>query len=587
VGFAGLDRKTAPLRSRLCIFSRPAIEFFLILLAVSTAAGQNSCDGTPAYKPCELVFEVPSDPNPYASVQLEAEFKSPKFKTFLMPAFWAGGNRMIVRFTPTEAGQWDYRLTSNVAGLSGKQGSFSASASNSPGFVVTANVHHWATDNKQPHLWMGWVADALTFLPEAEFIQGLNTAASNGFTHFRCLLLGGSDEITAAGQPNPRYFDRLDGRLRQIHDKGLTADLLLGPDPAYFQRLLPDWQTRERFVRYLIARYAAFNITWQGFAEWEEAPAGRALLKEIGVALKKLDPYQHPRSSGAKFTSSPLLGDGWMTYVVEGSSDPQIGSIEHQLYQVPFVGMTDAAHLWSTNMEGSYPQVRPGNEAIAKAWFDLIGDTRHWELEPYFDVDGGRSVALEDVEYLVYVEKPAGPVEVSVEKHSYDVVWFNPANGEMSPAKKYKGEHFTGEAPDRSHPWVLLVAREGRKEGMLKSYKFESRPVPVQEVEANTSKVPYEIAQPAADILAAGTPVGYAIKVRKETRATRSMMFLWTGEVPADGHGFRVLSTGAQGTFNIPPVLAETYPAVLSIRVSAINANGKVYSADKVYQLTQ
>ena len=63
----------------------------------------------------------------------------------------------------------------------------------------------------------------------------------------------------------------------------------------------------------------------------------------------------------------------------------------------------------------------------------------------------------------------------------------------MLPAKKYKGEHFIGEAPDRSHPWVLLVAREGRKESMLKSYKFESRPVPVQEVEANTAKVPYAI----------------------------------------------------------------------------------------------
>ena len=59
------------------------------------------------------------------------------------------------------------------------------------------------------------------------------------------------------------------------------------------------------------------------------------------------------------------------------------------------------------------------------------------------------------------------------------------------------------------------------------------------------------------------------------------------GEVPADGRGFRVLGTGAQGAFTIPPVLAQKYPAVLSIRVSAINANGKVYSVDKVFELTQ
>ena len=561
--------------------------FFLLPLAfLSVALAQNACEGTPAYKPCELAFEVPSNPNPYTSVQLEVEFKSPKFKTFLMPAFWTGGDRMIVRFTPTEAGQWEYRITSNVPGLTGKTGSFTAAASSAPGFVVTANVHHWATENKQPHLWMGWTADRLTFATDTEFASALDTAAGHRFTHIRCSLLGGSNEFRAPDQPNFEYFDKLDRRLRQIHDKGIAADLLLAPDPDYLRRLFPDWQARERFLKYLIARYAAFNITWQGFAEWENAADGRALLKELGLALKKFDPYQHPRSSGAKITSAPLLADGWMTYIVEGSTDPQVGSIEHQLYQVPFVGITDAAHLWSTTMEGSYPQLQPGNEEVAKAWFSLIGDTRHWELEPFFDLDGGRAVALEDVEYLVYIEKPAGPVEVSVEKHGYDIQWFNPANGEMLAAKKYKGEHFIGEPPDRSHPWLLLVAREGRKESMLKSYKFESRAVPVQEVEASTSKVPYEIAQPTGNSLTIqSTP--YGVKMRKETRATRSMMFLWTGEVPADGRGFRVLGTGAQGTLAIPSVLAQKYPAVFSIRVSAINANGKVYSADKVYELTQ
>jgi len=31
---------------------------------------------------------------------------------------------------------------------------------------------------------------------------------------------------------------------------------------------------------------------------------------------------------------------------------------------------------------------------------------RYWELEPYFELDGGRAVALSGVEYLVYIEKP-------------------------------------------------------------------------------------------------------------------------------------------------------------------------------------
>ena len=107
-----------------------------------------------------------------------------------------------------------------------------------------------------------------------------------------------------------------------------------------------------------------------------------------------------------------------------------VGSVEHQLYQVPFVGVTDAQHLWNTTMDGEYPEFRGDGAALCRHWFDFMADTRHWELEPYFDVDGARAVALEEVEYVNYIEHPGPPVEVSVEKHGYDVYWFNPATGE-------------------------------------------------------------------------------------------------------------------------------------------------------------
>ena len=163
---------------------------------------------------------------------------------------------------------------------------------------------------------------------------------------------------------------------------------------------------------------------------------------------------------------------------------------------------------------------------------------------------------------------------------------FNPLTGESVAQKKYSGEHFTGEAPDKNHPWVLLVAREGRKESMLKSYKFESRPVPVQEIETNPQKVPYTIDQPSGDI-EAGKPVRFVAKLTRETRATRDMMYLWTGEVASDGRGFRVLGTGSSGTFTVPASLAANFPAVLNVRVTALNAYGKAYTASRVYQLTK
>ena len=568
----------------------------LMALLAAPIFAQTPCDGTPAYSPCELTFEMSAadltaHPNPYLSVQLEVEFKSPQFRTYAMPAFWDGGRKMMVRFTPTEPGQWTYRTTSNIAAFDGKETGFNATSSESPGYVKVANVHHWATENKKPHLWMGYIADRFAFDSQAEFEQKLNEAATNKFSHFRGCILGtaadGSRVYLGRDKPNTAYFDELDARVLAIHKRGLTIDLMLASDPAYVTSLFPDWQSRERFIRYIVARYAALNLTWMGLEEFEDYGDGRALLKELGLDLKKLDPYQHPRSSNAKFTSAPMLADGWMDFIVEGSTDDIVGSVEHQFYQVPFVGVTDAQHLWNATMDGEYPEFRGDHADVAHHWFDFMADTRHWELEPYFDIDGARAVALEDTEYAIYVEHPGPPIELSVEKHGYDVNWFNPATGEYIEQKNYHGEHFTGQAPDASHPWVLSVSREGHKESMLKSYKFESRYVPVQEIETLPEKIPFKIVEPPGDTLQAGKPARFSVKVTRETRATRSMMYLWTGEVAADGRGFRVLGTGAPGTFVIPASIATNFPAVLSIHLMALNANGKAYATDRVYQLNK
>src|ERR1700679_1763141 len=93
----------------------------VLCFAVSYALAQSPCEGTPAYSPCELPFDVSGADgavrlNPYVNFVLQVEFRPPRFKSYLMPAFWeASRNKMIVRFTPTESGQWTYKVTSNVS----------------------------------------------------------------------------------------------------------------------------------------------------------------------------------------------------------------------------------------------------------------------------------------------------------------------------------------------------------------------------------------------------------------------------------------------------------------------------------------
>jgi hypothetical protein len=127
--------------------------------------------------------------------------------------------------------------------------------------------------------------------------------------------------------------------VRYLNQKGMTADLILAGGAGLLTKTFPSWEQRRRFIRYLVGRYGAMNVTWQGVDRFEDYPDGRALLKEIGGLLKQLDPYQHPRTTGARVTSAPLLDDGWMNFAAYGTADDQVGAIEHQLYAVPFVNL--------------------------------------------------------------------------------------------------------------------------------------------------------------------------------------------------------------------------------------------------------
>jgi hypothetical protein len=595
-----------------------------LLWLAASAAAQSPCNNTPAYTPCELVFELSeadagAHPNPYLTVELNAEFRSPRHRTFLLPSYWDGGRRMVIRFTPTEPGEWVYRLSGNLKQYAGKQETFSAAAAQSPGFIRAANVHHWAyTEENRPHLWMGATEMRFAFIDDAYFRAMADARASQKFNHVRGSVLGSPQDrvFTSPDTPDVKHFQRLDERIRYLNDKGIVADLVLAGRDGHLTSVFPNWEQRQRFIRYLIGRYAGMNVTWQGVDGFESYPDGRPLLKEIGGLLKEMDPYQHPRTTGAAATSAPLLADGWMNFVAHGTPEEHVGAVEHQLFAVPFVNIEFAREdsgagrkgphdvdsdafrrrLWNATMNGQYVTYAntgegqqylesPGAKQMG-VWHDFFSKTRHWELEPYFDVDGGRALALEDAEYIVYVEKP-GPIELLVEKRTYQVTWMNPATGEETRQKKeFKGERFTGEPPDNTHDWVLRLAREGRLESMARSYKFESRPILLQEIEQNPQRVPFEIVQPSSDF-SFSKPVPYEIVIKRETRATRSMMWLWTGEVAADGQGFRVLATGPKGSMQPPAGLAKKFPAVLNLRLYGMNANGKVYALDRTYHLTK
>ena len=575
---------------------------FLPLSVLSAASFPSCTQSARSGYACELSFnwsarEIPQSSSPYKDELLNVEFRSPQAKTYLMRAFWDGDQMLRVRFTPTEPGSWTYHLTSSIHRYDNQESTIAVAASDAPGIVAVANLRHWRTSNKKPHLWLSAAAPFLE-IDQATFETWLDARKHDGFTHVRGPLLtmnASAKPLDADDVPNLAYFAALDDRILAAESRGFTLDLLLADESFVKSGILDDWQKRNPLLQYLISRYGGLNVSWQGIEHFEDTPGSRALLRDMGSFLQKNDSYQHPRSTDARASSSPLIPDGWMNFLIEASPDPQLGAVEHQFTQMPEVHVINATdpsafrhELWDCTTNGEYPSVSYQslrNEANVRAvavWSKVMAETRHWELEPYFDVAGARAVGLNEVEYLAYAGKP-GIVEITLPRHKYNPAWVNPASGEEIPLKNYKGEVFSQQTPDSSHDWILNVPREGLLESMARYYYFESQDPPVQEIETDPTKIPFDIVDPPGDQVFASVANPFKIKITRANRASRMMQFVWWGEVVAGGAGARLLGLGSFGNFTVPPELRTG--STINIRLLAINALGKVYELDKVYRL--
>ncbi len=574
-----------------------------VALVLATAAwAQTVCPPTPEFTPCDLVFDIPSAPAG-RPIDLEGEFRSPHINTGSAKAFWDGGTRWVIRYSPSEPGVYTWLLKSGIAGLEGKQGQFTATPVDKIGWLHAENVHHFAfvdpanPNNLKPHLWMGAMVPGFASMSAQQWNALVDARADRHFNHLGVTLV---DETSAAHFQSPEFFRAAEEKLRYANQKGIIVDIaFFGPD-GLMDRLLQSHADRDKWFTYALSRLAAFDVTWQGLEGWESYPDGRALLQEIADDLKKLDPYNHPRSTRANVSSGPLADDNWLGYRSYQTADDQIGAIDQQVFQHPAVnnfaaGAIDADtfrhRLWNATADGQYPSPAIPNEQAAdqmKIWYDFMQSTRHWELEPYFDIQNGRGLALEGVEYVIYAEK-AGPVTIRLEDHHYDARWFNPATGQSVKIKDAKGEMFTAEPPDRAHDWVLHISREGAKASMLKSVRFISREndIQLQEVEGDPEKIPFDVVEPSGDTLSLSQPPAYSIKLTQQKKALQHMMYEWTGEVTVSNRSYRVIGTGAGGTFRIPPDIAINYPAALHVKLLGMNALGKVYVLDRNYTLTR
>jgi len=160
----------------------------------------------------------------------------------LIRPFWNGGHTLHVRFTPTLAGTWTYHVSASIKHYDNQESSFNVAERGSPGFVDVANLRHWWTTNKQPHLWLSASTPFLE-IDQPTFESWLDARKHDGFTHIRGPLLtlrASLKPLSENFQPDFAYFNALDDRLLAAGGRGLTLDLLLADQSFLASGLLGD-----------------------------------------------------------------------------------------------------------------------------------------------------------------------------------------------------------------------------------------------------------------------------------------------------------------------------------------------------------
>ena len=606
------------------------------------------CPGVPLFEPCEISFELSAEeaqahPNPYVSVQLKAEFRSPDGgRTKVMPGFWDGGSTFRLRYSPDYEGRWDFRIISNLPSVDKKIFEFQASPARTKGFIEVFNTRFFRyTTPNTAHYWMGDTLYSFATIPWETFKSLVDIRADQKFNHLRGLVLG-SDETAKAVLADPdrpvvEHFREVDRRVDYMNQKGLTYDLILGGDRNQLDELLPRRRQRERYVRYLVARYSAFNITWQGVQEFEEYENGRELLTELNKYIAEMDPYKHPRSTHTIATSSTLADDGWMTYIVQQSSAPSLAALDYELNGLPIVntefGYEDSGagkshphhvdsdefrkRLWRAAMRGQYPTFgntgtyggrklsnvdarfadSPGARYMG-ILYDFFTQTRYFDIQTYYRVEGGPALSMHytgydgetsvGVEFMVYVED-GGAVDLILPKNGYDLSWFNPIDGTwLDDKKKFKGERFRSPGPpDPSHDWVLYIRRDGKKERMNKSFFLEARGVKMKEVEARAAETPFAIQFPDGNELVAGQEYEFSATLTKSTAAAKRMLYVWLAEASGSDQAARVLGTTQFGRWKLPESLADRYPGTLQIRLLGVDGAGNLFESFRAFSFVK
>ncbi|MBQ4080319.1 MAG: DUF4038 domain-containing protein [Thermoguttaceae bacterium] len=262
--------------------------------------------------------------------RFDAVFTNPATGTSLtVPGFWDGGQTFVVRFAPTEAGEWDFATAApDDPDLDGKTGKVIAKPYSGDleiyrrGFVTTNGSKHFVYADGTPFFYLGdthWSIYREEFDSpgpyagdtgaESHFKYIVDKRVEQGFTVYQSEPIGTKADLADGelGAADADAFKLNDRYYQYIAEKGLVhANAEFFFSSSMSKELAEDARYLEAISRYWVARYSAYPVMWTLAQEADNdfySERGQKVYDfndnpwvKVAEFIHKYDAYQHPLS---------------------------------------------------------------------------------------------------------------------------------------------------------------------------------------------------------------------------------------------------------------------------------------------------
>lgn len=265
----------------------------------------------------EIELTGPVEGNPFIDVNISAEFRN-KHRCIKVEGFYDGDGIYRVRFMPDDTGDWNYITKSDCKQLAGKKGVFyceePSKGNHGP---VRVEGHHFAYEDGNPFMQVGTTCYVWNHQGDELEEKTLQTLKDAPFNKLRMCVFpkrydfnknepeyypftGSLEAGWDFTRFNPEFFRHLEKRIQDLLELGIEADLILfhpyDNGQWGFDRM--DKETDNRYLRYLIARLAAYRNIWWSMANEYDLMEDKTMQDwdRFFKIVQKHDPYQHLRS---------------------------------------------------------------------------------------------------------------------------------------------------------------------------------------------------------------------------------------------------------------------------------------------------